>query len=48
MTMDGMVGVVLGEPLKDSSYLYNKGVLTLVINKALRGAICEIPHSTVI
>lgn len=48
MTMNGMVGVVLDEPLKDSSYLYNKGGLALVINKALRGATCEIPHRTVI
>lgn len=46
--MNGIVGVVLDEPLEDSSYLYNKGGMALVVHKALRGAICEIPHSTAI
>lgn len=29
LTMNGIVGVVLDEPLEDSSYLYNKGGMTL-------------------
>lgn len=48
LTMNGIVGVVLDEPFEDSSYLYNKRGMTLVVHKALRRDICEIPHSTAI